>query len=269
MRRPILTLTTDFGASDHYVGAMKGVILSICPRAQIVDICHDVTPFQIAEGAYVIAQAYDCFPKKTVHVVVVDPGVGTARRPILLEAAGQYFVGPDNGVLSMLYSSGKHKVRLIANDRYFRQPVSATFHGRDIFAPVAAHVAAGVAPSRIGKPIEDYLRPEFAKPQRTGERTWSGSILKIDRFGNVVTNFHVRDFPELRQSGTDAFVCQPAVTVGRRKITALAQNYAESRPGALFLIVGSSGYLEISVNQGSAAKQLGCKTDGPLTLAVG
>jgi S-adenosyl-L-methionine hydrolase (adenosine-forming) len=367
MRRPILTLTTDFGASDHYVGAMKGVILSICPQAQIVDICHDVTPFQIAEGAYVIAQAYDCFPKKTVHVVVVDPGVGTERRPILVEAAGQYFVGPDNGVLSMVYSRGKHKVRLIANDRYFRHPVSATFHGRDIFAPVAAHVAAGIQPSRIGKPIEDYLRPEFAQPRRSGERTWIGAILKIDRFGNVVTNFHVRDFPDLlagesacptiaRQSGTDAFVCQPAsralhppspalhppspalepasralepasralepaspgrhpqsralhtqspalhtqsrareqaddsfargqrplpygrgsvapvavvVTVGRRRIAALAQNYAESRAGALFLIVGSSGYLEVSVNQGSAAKQIGCKTGEPVQLTVG
>jgi S-adenosyl-L-methionine hydrolase (adenosine-forming) len=271
MRPPILTLTTDFGASDHYVGAMKGVILSICPHAQIVDICHDVTPFQIAEGAYVIAQAYACFPKKTVHVVVVDPGVGTARRPILLEAAGQYFVGPDNGVLSMLYSAGKHKVRLIANHRYFRQPVSATFHGRDIFAPVAAHVAAGVAPSRMGKPIEDYLRPEFAKPERSGKRAFSGSILKIDRFGNVVTNFHARDFPELCPSGTDAFVCQPAgvaVAVGRRQIAALSQNYAESRPGALFLIVGSSGYLEISVNQGSAAKQIGCKTGDPVTLTL-
>jgi S-adenosylmethionine hydrolase len=289
MRRPILTLTTDFGASDHYVGAMKGVILSVCPQAQIVDICHDVTPFQIAEGAYVIAQAFECFPRKTVHVVVVDPGVGTARRPILVEAAGQYFVGPDNGVLSMVYaqvdSHGKHKVRLIANDRYFRQPVSATFHGRDIFAPVAAHVAAGVPPSRIGKPIEDYLRPEFAKPRRSGERTFSGSILKIDRFGNVVTNFHVRDFfdlcrqltdesacPTNRQRGTDAFVCQPAalaLTVGRRKIAALAQNYAECSPGALFLIVGSSGYLEISVNQGSAAKQMGCKTGEPVKLTVG
>src|SRR5580658_11035390 len=122
MAQPILTLTTDFGDSDHYVGAMKGVILGICPRAQIVDICHQVTPYAIAEGAYVIAQAFECFPKKTVHVVVVDPGVGTARRPILVEAAGQYFVGPDNGVLSMVYSRLKYKVRLIANDLYFRRP---------------------------------------------------------------------------------------------------------------------------------------------------
>jgi S-adenosylmethionine hydrolase len=266
MRRPILTLTTDFGASDHYVGAMKGVILSICPQAQIVDICHDVTPFQIAEGAYVIAQAYDCFPKRTVHVVVVDPGVGTARRPILVEAAGHYFVGPDNGVLSMVYSRGKHKVRVIANDRYFRQPVSATFHGRDIFAPVAAHVAAGVPPSRMGKPIQDYLRPEFAQPQRSGERTWHGAILKIDRFGNIVTNFHVRDFPDLL-AGESA--CPTiALTVGRRKIAALAQNYAACSPGALFLIVGSSGYLEAAVNQGSAAKLLGCKTGQPVKLTM-
>ncbi len=285
MRQPILTLTTDFGASDHYVGAMKGVILSICPQAQLVDICHDVTPFQIAEGAYVIAQAYDCFPKKTVHVVVVDPGVGTARRPILVEAAGQYFVGPDNGVLSMVYARGKHKVRLIANDRYFRQPVSATFHGRDIFAPVAAHLAAGLPPARMGKPIEDYLRPEFAKPRRSGERAWTGSILKIDRFGNIVTNFHVRDFPDLcpqlaggsacptiARRGTDASVCQPsdlAVTVGRRKIAALAQNYAESRPGTPFMIMGSSGYLEVSMNQAPAAKAMGCKTGDPVKLTLG
>jgi len=263
MPQPILTLTTDFGASDHYAGAMKGVILSICPRAQIVDICHDLTPFEIAEGAYTIAQAYDCFPKKTVHVVVVDPGVGTARRPILVEAAGQYFVGPDNGVLSMVYSREKHKVRWIANERYFRKPVSATFHGRDIFAPVAAHVAAGVPASRMGKAIQDYLRAEFAAPQRSGERTWSGSILKIDRFGNVVTNFHVRDFPGLN-SGSGC-----VLTVGRHKIAALELNYAASKPGKLFSIVGSSGYLEISLNQGSAAKRLGCKAGGAVELTLG
>jgi hypothetical protein len=150
MPAPILTLTSDFGLTDHYVAAMKGVILSICPQARMVDISHGVSPYDIAEGAYLIAQAYPFFPRKTVHVVVVDPGVGTARRPILLEAAGQYFVGPDNGVLSMVYSREKHKVRLISNDRYFRKPVSRTFHGRDIFSPVAAHLAAGVPPPRLG-----------------------------------------------------------------------------------------------------------------------
>lgn len=246
MAQPILTLTTDFGASDHYVGAMKGVILGICPRAQIVDICHQVAPYAIAEGAYVIAQAYECFPKRTVHVVVVNPGVGTARRPILVEAAGQFFIGPDNGVLSMVYSRQKHRVRLIANQAYFRQPVSSTFHGRDIFAPVAAHLAAGAAPARIGKLIQDYLQPDFLNPQRTGERMWTGRILKIDRFGNIVTNFHIRDLPDV-----------DFVTIGRRKISTLARTYAEGRPGELILIVGSAGYLEVSVNQASAAQQLG------------
>src|SRR5881296_1635892 len=126
MTRPILTLTTDFGLGDHFVGTMKGVILGICPQAQIVDISHGITPFEIGEGAYLIAQAYRYFPKKTVHVVVVDPGVGTARRPILMEAAGQYFVAPDNGVLAMIYGAEKHKVRAITADKYFRKPVSQT-----------------------------------------------------------------------------------------------------------------------------------------------
>src|SRR5262245_47634357 len=159
MRKPILTLTTDFGLSDHYVGTMKGVILGICPEARIVDVSHDITPFEIGEGAYVIAQAYRYFPKKTVHVVVVDPGVGTARRPVLMEAAGQYFIAPDNGVLSMVQLRERGaKFRLVSNSKYFLPKVSTTFHGRDIFAPVAAHLAAGVPPVRIGKRIGDYFK---------------------------------------------------------------------------------------------------------------
>jgi len=261
MPKPILTLTTDFGLSDHYVGAMKGVILGICPQAQIVDITHDVSPFQISEGAYAIAQAYSCFPKKTVHVVVVDPGVGSARRPILMEAAGHLFVAPDNGVLASIYGSEKAKVRLISNQKYFRHPVSRTFHGRDIFSPVAAHVASGVPPARFGKLIEDYLRPIFQKPQRTGKRTWTGTILKIDRFGNIITNFHTTDFPDLEQRNF-------ALRLGPREIGTLVHNYAEASPGELFLIVGSSGYLEVSVNQGSAAKQIGCETGAPAELLI-
>ena len=134
-----------------------------------------------------------------MHVVVVDPGVGTARRPILVEAGGQYFIGPDNGVLSMVYLQEKSKVRLISNEKYFRHPVSRTFHGRDIFAPVAAHLAAGVLPARFGKPMEDYLKPEFEKPHRAGKRTWIARILKIDRFGNIITNIHTNDFGDLAQ----------------------------------------------------------------------
>ena len=197
MTRPILTLTTDFGLIDHFVGTMKGVILGICPQAQIVDISHGVTPFEIAEGDYLIGQAWRHFPKKSVHGVVVDPGVGTARRPILVEAGGQYVIGPDNGVLSMVYLREKCKVRLISNEKYFHHPVSRTFHGRDVFAPVAAHLAAGTPPARFGKLVEDYLKPEFEKPHRAGKRTWIARILKIDRFGNIITNIHIDEFGDL------------------------------------------------------------------------
>jgi S-adenosylmethionine hydrolase len=144
--RPVITLTTDFGLSDHFVGVMKGVILGIEPAAQIVDISHGVQPYQIVDGAFTIAQAYRYFPKKTIHVVVVDPGVGSARRPLLAEMGGQYFVAPDNGVLSMVFAREKPKVRHITNERYFLHPLSRTFHGRDVFSPVAAHLAAGVPP---------------------------------------------------------------------------------------------------------------------------
>jgi hypothetical protein len=261
MPKPILTLTTDFGLTDHYVAAMKGVILGVCPQAQIVDISHQVGAFDILEGAYTIAQAYPCFPQKTVHVVVVDPGVGSARRPILMEAAGQYFVAPDNGVLAMIYGREKHRIRLISQDRYFRQPVSRTFHGRDIFAPVAAHVAAGVRPARMGPLICDYLRPAFQEAERTGKRTWVGRILKVDRFGNVITSFRADEFPGLEQRDF-------SLLAGGHEVEVLARHYAEAPPGELVVIVGSGGYLEISVNQGSASRQIGCHAGAAVELKM-
>jgi len=261
MPAPLITLTTDFGLSDHYVGAMKGVILSICPRARIVDISHGVGAYEIAEAAFTLSQAYRCFPRGAVHVVVVDPGVGTSRRPILAQAAGQYFVAPDNGVLSMIYAREKHKVRAIAATRYFRQPVSNTFHGRDIFAPVAAHLARGITPARFGKLIQDYLRLDFDKPARTGRRVWTGAILKVDRFGNLVTNFSVADFPDLDKREFE-------MAVGPQRISVFARHYAERGPGEAFLILGSAGYYEISVSQASAAKLLGCAAGAPLELTL-
>ena len=261
MPAPLITLTTDFGLTDHYVGAMKGVILAICPRARIVDISHGVGAYEIAEGAFTLAQAYRYFPRGAVHVVVVDPGVGTSRRPILAQAGGQYFVAPDNGVLSMIYAREKHKVRLISNDRYFLHPVSNTFHARDIFAPVAAHLAGGEAAARFGRLIADYLRLDFDKPARTGRCAWTGAILKVDRFGNIVTNFSVADFPDLDKRGFE-------MAVGSQRVNTIAQNYAERGPGEAFLIVGSAGYYEISVGQGSAAKLLGCAAGAPLELTL-
>jgi S-adenosylmethionine hydrolase len=262
MTKPTLTLTTDFGLSDHFVGTMKGVILGICPAAQIVDISHDVTPFEIGEGAYMIAQAYRYFPKKTVHVVVVDPGVGTARRPVVMEAAGQYFVAPDNGVLGMVQSREEGaKFRVITNSKYFLKDVSTTFHGRDIFAPVGAHLAAGVPVARLGKRIEDYFKPGLEKPHREGKRTWMGRILRIDRFGNVITNFHADEFGDL---GMKSF----QFALGPVTVTVSAKNYAERGPGELFAIRGSSGYYEVSMSQGSAAKKIGCETGAAVELMV-
>ena len=261
MPAPLITLTTDFGLADHYVGVMKGVILSICPRARIVDISHGVSAYEIAEAAFTLSQAYHYFPRGAVHVVVVDPGVGTSRRPILAQAAGQYFIAPDNGVLSMMYAREKHKVRAISSTRYFLQPVSNTFHGRDIFAPVAAHLAGGIMPARLGKLIDDYLRLDFDKPARTGRRAWTGAILKVDRFGNLVTNFSVADFPDLDKRAFE-------MAVGSQRINAFARHYAERGPGEAFLIVGSAGYYEVSVGQASAAKLLGCGAGAPLELTL-
>jgi len=240
---------------------MKGVILGICPEAQIVDISHEIGAYAITEGAFLLAQAYRYFPRGTVHVVVVDPGVGTARRPILAEAAGQYFVAPDNGVLSMIYLREKHKVRWLRSEKYFLKPVSRTFHGRDIFAPVGAHLARGLAPAKFGKLITDYMRLNFEKPVRTARRGWTGTILKIDRFGNLITNFPAADFPDLETRPFE-------LSVGLQTVTRFARNYAECRPGELFLIVGSSGYLEVSASQASAAKMLGCGVGAPVELRI-
>jgi S-adenosylmethionine hydrolase len=261
MTRPIITLTTDFGLSDHFVGAMKGVILGIQPAAQLIDISHGVQPYDIADGAFTIAQAYRYFPKKTVHVVVVDPGVGSARRPLLAEMAGQYFVAPDNGVLSMVLAREEPRVRHIANDRYFLHPVSRTFHGRDIFSPVAAHLTAGVTPAQFGRRIEDYIRANFDEPAHTAKHVWRGAILKTDHFGNLATNFHVDQFPSVR---THAF----ALSVGPQTITRLALTFSECAPGELFAVVGSSGYIEVARSQGSAAQALGCGAGSPVELTI-
>jgi hypothetical protein len=284
LRPPIITLTTDFGAAGHYVGTMKGVILGIAPQARVVDISHEIRPFQIAEGAYVIAQACRFFPPKTIHVVVVDPGVGSARRPILAEIDGQYFVAPDNGVLSMVLEqplatraapkqrsdraatrgSGQPApaiIRHITAERYFLQPVSHTFHGRDVFSPVAGHMAGGVPPGRFGKRIADYARLDFFHPTRTGKRFWTGLVLHIDRFGNLITNFHAGEFPDLPTRPFE-------LNIGLRKLTRLVSSFTAAQPGEIVTIIGSSGYIEVVANQASAAKLLGCETGSPAELVL-
>jgi S-adenosylmethionine hydrolase len=240
---------------------MKGVILSIAPRVQIVDITHEIPPFDLNEGAFVIAQAWRYFPKGTIHVVVVDPGVGSARRPILCEAEGQFFIAPDNGVLSMIYDASRHKVRVLSNEKVFLKNVSKTFHGRDVFAPAAAHLSKGLAPAKFGKPIHDFSRNFLLKPTRLSRHDWSGVVLKTDRFGNLITNFHIDEFPDLVERPIE-------VRAGVERITRLAATYAETAIGDLFAIVGSSGYVEVVVKQGSAAKILGVGTGSPVELEI-
>jgi S-adenosyl-L-methionine hydrolase (adenosine-forming) len=259
MTRPIITLLTDFGSTDPFVGVMKGVISGICPEAVTIDLSHEVQAFEVAQGGFLLAQSWQYFPKGTIHVAVVDPGVGSNRRPIVVEADGQLLVGPDNGLFSMIFDAGPHKVRHITAERYFRKPVSMTFHGRDIFAPVAAHLAMGAKPAKLGKTIADYTKLEFFRPIRTAKRAWTGTVLHIDRFGNIVTNFQAEAF------AASTF----EVRVGLRTVERTASHYSEVPFGELFLITGSSGFLEISVNQASAAKLLGVGIGAPLELRLG
>jgi S-adenosyl-L-methionine hydrolase (adenosine-forming) len=232
------------------VGALKGVFLGICPGAAIVDISHQVEPYQIGQGAYLVEQAYSCFPRGTVHVAVVDPGVGSERRAILVQAGGQFFVGPDNGVFAGVIGREKHRVRHITASRFFRHPVGNTFHGRDIFAPVAAHIAAGVPAASVGKTIADFVRPDW-NAQRP-------RVLHIDRFGNVVTSLKAPDYRNAPLT----------LSIGGRKISRRARAYADA-PEGLFLIEGSAGYIEVSMNRASAAGRLGCRPGQEVRIARG
>lgn len=264
--RPIITLTTDFGTNDPFVGAMKGVIVDIVPEAQIVDITHAVQAYDVLDGALAIAQAYSYFPTGTVHMVVVDPGVGTTRRPILASSDGYHFVAPDNGVLSMVYAREERiHVRHITSDHYFRQPVSHTFHGRDVFAPVAAYLGKMVDSHKFGDEIEDYVRFAAPRPKPAGENRLRGVILKVDRFGNLITNITPQDAPAL-------FAAKPSpfkVVVGSKEITEIYTNYAEGEPGEVFGVLGSMGYLEIAANRAPAAQLTGAGKGTEVNLFLG
>jgi S-adenosyl-L-methionine hydrolase (adenosine-forming) len=264
--RPIITLTTDFGLNDHFVGVMKGVILDIVPEAQIVDICHAVQAYDVLDGALTISQAYSYFPNGTVHVVVVDPGVGTARRPILASSDGYHFVAPDNGVLSLVYAKEERiHVRHITSEHYFRQPLSNTFHARDIFAPVAAYLAKQVDSHKFGEEIEDYVKFSAPKPKAVDENRLRGVVLKVDRFGNLVTNITPADAPMLFEDKPAAF----KIAVGSREITDIRKAYAEGAPGEVFGILGSMGFLEIVANRGAAAQLTGAGKGSEVSIILG
>lgn len=252
-RHPLITLITDFDTTDHFVGTMKGVILNINPDVQIVDICHKVASYDIFDAAFTLAQSYRFFPPDTIHLVVVDPGVGTVRRPLLVRTMAYKFVAPDNGVLSLIYEREERaEVRHITADHYFLNPVSNTFQGRDVFAPVVGWLSKGVEVDKFGDPITEYTKFASPKPKRVGDSLIKGVALRIDKFGNIITNLTPEDVPQLFAENPPPF----KIMINEQEITRLNLAYSMGKPSEVFAIVGSSGYIEICTNRGSAAKIL-------------
>lgn len=246
--RPIITLLTDFGLRDPYVGVMKGVILNITPEAAIVDLTHSIPAQDIRQAAFLLSTAIGYFPAGTVHAIVVDPGVGSERRPIAVKSNHAYYVAPDNGVLSLaLARQPAEDIVHLTNSTYWLPRVSTTFHGRDIFAPVAAHIARGIPLNDLGTPIHEIVRLPASPPARCPDGSISGEVQHIDRFGNCITNIPAELLPE---------DIQPTVEVAGQSIQDISSTYTAVAPGQALNLIGSSGFLEIAVRNGSAAEQL-------------
>lgn len=250
----IITLLTDFGTEDTYVGVMKGVITSICPSAQVIDLTHQVPPQDIATGAFLLDVSVDYFPEGTIHVAVVDPGVGTARKPLALRTAKAFFVGPDNGIFTLVLQRQKLLQAIcLDNPRYHLSTVSSTFHGRDIFAPVAAHIACGVSVEELGTPIHRLQRLPLPRIRVD----WEGiraTIVHIDRFGNAISNLSRAEYEAWRIRWD---VKEPAVQVAASNTTLpIVSTYGDVPRGKPVALFGSSERLEIAVNGGSAAREL-------------
>ncbi len=249
MANHIVTLTTDFGASDHYVGAIKGVILKLNPEATIIDISNSVNSFDILDGALTIAQSYSYYPSDTIHMVIVDPGVGTARRPLLVTTEKHRFIAPDNGVLSLVYEREERlSVRHITADHYFLQPVSQTFHGRDVFAPCAGWLSKGVEVGKFGDEITDFARFAAPKPKPSTPQILKGVVLKADKFGNLITNITAKDLPKMFEATAPTF----KLICGQKEVTTRRDAYAQGMNQEVFAILGSHGFLELASNRGSA-----------------
>ena len=255
----MITLLTDFGTADYFVGAVKGAILSVNPKAVIADITHEIPPQDIEVGAFTLLASYQTFPAGTIHLAVVDPGVGSARRPIIVSANEQFFVGPDNGIFSYICDrEPSHRTFHITAEKYFRSSPSSTFHGRDIFAPVAAALSKGVKPEEFGPEIEDPVRLDSLESivQKNGKV--QARIIHIDHFGNCITNITRDVFEEWENV---------RLVVNGKKIRDFRAFYGEDSTSAPFAIWGSAGFLEISVNGRSAAKKLGVKRGEKIVLA--
>lgn len=252
----LITLTTDFGLTDGFVGVMKGVILSINPQAQIVDITHDIAPQNIQQGAFLLENSVPYFPAAAIHVCVVDPGVGSTRKPLALQIGETIFVGPDNGVLSLaverLESNLAARARAfhLNNPRYWLPRVSNTFHGRDIFSPCAAHLSRGVPLEEIGEPVDEWIRLPSPKPLRGVKGRLVGHVIYIDRYGNIISNVSETDIRSLGSRN----LC---VEIAGREIRGLMRTYSDVAPGEFAALIGSPWKLEVAQREGNAAKALG------------
>jgi S-adenosylmethionine hydrolase len=260
MARSVISLTTDFGLADSYVGIMKGVILGICPEADLIDISHEIRPQALRQASFLLATAVPFFPPGSVHLIVVDPGVGSQRKPIAVQTDRALYVAPDNGVLSMALRLDPPRVAVhirTTQSQYHLLRISATFHGRDIFAPAAAHLACGLEIHALGDPIplSDLVTLPTLEPQRQPDGTCIGEVLHIDRFGNLITNFQIHD-TDLRLR----------VIASETEIAGLSHTFSDVVPGQLLAYLGSSGYLEIAVREGSAAARLGLDIGDPIRI---
>jgi S-adenosylmethionine hydrolase len=258
----IVTLTTDFGLKDPYVAEMKAAILGIYPNATIVDVTHEIAQFSIRMGAFVLASAAPYFPQGSVHVAVVDPGVGTQRLPIVIQTKQAFFVGPDNGVLVLAAQRQSiESIHKLANPRFMLTKVSNTFHGRDVFAPAAAHLLNGVKPAEFGPEISDATEAEFAHVMRKND-TLVGEVLHVDGFGNIITNISEKKLVQNNMKGT----VNVKLARGKLKL-AFCRAYGEMKSHELLALIGSHGFLEISVNQGNAAQKFNAKTGDPIEVS--
>jgi S-adenosyl-L-methionine hydrolase (adenosine-forming) len=266
----IITLTTDFGLSDAYVASVKGVILNINPQAVIVDICNTVKPQNIGEAAFILGTAHKYFPEGTIHLAVVDPGVGTKRRAVVLKTPAGSFVAPDNGLLSYIFDDFKarplaagtvktnHNLAAfsITNSKFWRKPVSSTFHGRDIFGPVAAYLSLGTPAGEFGRPLKTLKVLPSARPKPTSGGHLIGSVIHIDNFGNLVANIKKSDLPHGKTI---------SISIAGKQIRGLSYTYAEAED--LLALIGSTGYVEVSLKNGSAAGFLGVGTGDKVNIS--
>lgn len=267
LEKPIITLTTDFGLKDPFVGLMKGVILGINPNAEVIDITHNIQRHNLFEAAQVISMSYKYFPPSTIHVVVVDPGVGGMRRPLLIVTEDHYFIGPDNGIFTPVFEASRthfFKVIQISAKHYYRPMSGSTFHGRDIFSPVAAYLSKGTESANFGEQVNDFTKIEIPKPVITNENTIYGEIVSVDNFGNAISNITSEDISNLLTLEEKGKL---RITYNEHQCS-MVTHYSESKSKALSSIINSFGHLELFVYEDSAAETYNIKIRDSVSVAL-